>query len=414
MFESLKFTGRLFKKRPLRTLLTILQIAIGVWIVTIILTMNLQANDMLATTLDKFGGNIAQIRLQKETTERGYTVFESSSFTEEELELLTSTENHNIESVFIFNNTWQINLKANNLTYNLRGLTETVPGAITALDLNILEGNAFTNQDLEQKNTVALISQDIANQLFPNQSPVGQTIEIESRFSNEFINFEIIGVYEPISPLLATMFQETTMLIPLESRNLSANHDFHFAPLYHELYLKSYPGAIDDAVADAQILVGRDDFQISANYLRDIGSYYMSTINQMTIFYGALAFIAIIISSIGILSIMLVNVVERTREISLRKALGASRFSIVRQILAEGISLSILGALLGVGIAVITGNYMANALFGQFILQFAVLGDFHPLAALYACLMALIMGIIFGLYPAIQAARLPVVEGLRD
>lgn len=415
MLESLKFTGRLLRKRPLRSLLTIIQIAIGVWIVTTIMTMNFQANDTIEATLDKFGGNMVRLYLERELSTGDHMAFETGSFDEEDIQHL-ALESNNIESVFIYNNTWQTQLQANNLTYDLRGLAETVPEAINALDLNLLEGHPFTTQDVEQKNTVAMISQDISNQLFPNQSAIGQTIEVAAMFRDQFLPFEIIGVYEPIDPLLATMFQETTMLIPLESRDLSATQDFHYTPTYTELFIKSYPGAVDAAVEDAKVIFEKDDFQLSPYYLRDIGNSYLSMINEMSLFYGAMAFVAIIISSIGILSIMLVNVVERTREIGLRKALGATRFSIVRQILAEGVFLSALGALLGVGASIISSNYIINAFFNNqvFYQNIGGLGSFHPMAAFYACLMALIMGIIFGLYPAIQAARLPAVEGLRD
>lgn len=416
MFQSIVFTGRLIKKRPLRSLLTILQIGLGVWIVTTILTMNFQANHRIEAALDKFGENLASINLEKEIIMDEHNIMgENRPFAIEDI-IRLKQESPNIDSVFIYENAYSSQLRHNELTYRLRGMAEVSAEALSTLELELVEGYFFTPLDVEQKNPVAVISTDLSKQLFPNQTAVGQTIQIAAIYENEYLPFEIIGVYKPLDPLLQIFFQEATMLIPVGSRESTAERDYSYNRSYYQVYIKSKPGAAYAAVDDAQLILGDDEYQIRAYYLSEYGRAFSSMITGISLFLGALAFVAIIISSLGILSIMLVNVVERTREIGLRKALGASKLSIVHQVLNESFIFSLLGAAVGIVASVLSSGYIIDGLLNQAFAfyQGIDIGKFHPLAALYSCAMALVLGLIFGLYPAVQAARMPAVEALRD
>ncbi|HHX01374.1 MAG TPA: ABC transporter permease [Firmicutes bacterium] len=414
--NSFVFTIRLIKKRPLRSLLTILQIALGVWIVATILTMNLQAQDSINAVFNRFGENIMRISLQREIfVDDNVRSIEGTSLSKEELMRLEQESNH-VESIFTVEPAWNARVRAHGILYEVRGLTEVSANTISALELNILDGHAFTVQDHERKNQVALISTEVSKQLFPNDSAVGKTIELESLYRDEYLTFEIIGVFEPLDPLLQVFFQEMTMLIPQGSRARTAEMEaFPVSSYYGNVYLKSVPGAAHEAIADAQLILNRDDYTVSAEYLGDMGRMFSQAIMRMFMILGAFAFIAIIISSLGILSIMMVNVVERTREVGLRKALGASKLSIVVQVLYESLVFALFGAIVGVVGAVLSNRYIIDGLLKDFFYQsMPNLGQFHPLAAAYSGALALILGALFGLYPAISAAKLPVVDALRD
>lgn len=410
MFQSLLFTGRLIKKRPLRSLLTVLQIALGVWIVVTVLTMNFQATERVNNMLDKFGDNLARISLiESETVTNNRTTRAMGKFNENDPNLLKA-ESSNIESAFFFSNSFGAAIRVNNIDYRLNGWAETTTDAVNALGLELLEGSFFTEQDVTDKNRVALISQDIAKQLFPKETAIGRIIE--SKFQD--IPFEVIGVFKPIEPILHNFFNQLNMIIPLES-----NQQDNFFTNRHlsEIFIKSHPGAIYSAIDDARTILISDqsEAKLEPYYLSNYTRMYTDSINSMTVILGIFAFMAIIISSIGILSIMLVSVVERTREIGLRRALGATKPSIVRQVLNESIVFSLLGALVGMIVAHFSSGYVIGELLNQGF--FMSLGDFQGLdlkAALYATALAVFSGLLFGLYPAISAAKMPPVDALRD
>ncbi|HPT92814.1 MAG: ABC transporter permease [Limnochordia bacterium] len=413
--NSFVFTIRLIKKRPLRSLLTILQIALGVWIVATILTMNLQALDRIDAVFNRFGENLVQISLQPEIDPSGVVRSIGGLGLQPEDLLRLRQESTNIESVFRIQPAFNSRIKAHGLTYELWGLTEISHEAISALQLRIVEGHGFTAQDEEQKNPVALVSTDLAQQLFPGESAVGKAVEMQVMFTDQFVPFEIIGVYEPLDPLLQVFFQQMTMLIPLDSRSGTGLLGPTVRSLNSSFYIKARPGKAHDAVADAREILKRENTTVSAEYFSEIGRIFAQSVTRMFMILGAFAFVAIVISSLGILSIMLVNVVERTREIGLRKALGATRSSIVVQVLNESIIFSLFGSVIGIAAAAFSTPYIVDGLLKSFYLQnMTDLGKFHPLAAVYSVGLALILGAFFGLYPAVSAARLTAVEALRE
>lgn len=408
---TLVFTARLIKKRPLRSFLTVVQIALGVWLMVTILTMNFTANEQVNQVFGKLGDDIARISMQKETIHNGQHLYEVRSFTQQELSSLKEDSQY-IEVVFSYSETWESYLRYAGTIYSLRGLTQASAEFIPALNLQIVEGFAFTSEDEQQKNRVALISADLKKQLFPNESAIGQVIELQrySYSSEAYLPFEIIGVYEPYDPLLQLFFSEATVLIPNGSMDTAEYQYFG-----GDVFIKSRPGAITAAIAEAQSLIRNDDFEVHAEYFSELGSMYSRSIYQLTLLYSIFAFIALVISSIGILSIMLVNVVERTREIGLRKALGASKLSILIQVLNESLIFSLLGAFLGIVVSTFSSRYITSQLIMKLLVNSKVNSpSFHPLAALISCGVAVMVAVIFGLYPAIQAARMPAVDALRD
>jgi putative ABC transport system permease protein len=137
-------------------------------------------------------------------------------------------------------------------------------------------------------------------------------------------------------------------------------------------------------------------------------------VQDITLILGAFAFIAVLVSAIGILSIMLVSVVERTREIGLRQALGATKGVIIWQILNESLVFSCVGSALGLGAALLSANTMLTLIMAQATyVKFGSVGGLHPLAAALAVLVTILMGQLFGLYPAWQAAKMTPVEALK-
>lgn len=404
------------KKRPLRSLLTILQMGLGVWIVAIILSLNFQATGSLDAVNQTLGDSLAKISVSKEEQFPGGGVGISSTSNLRLSDLDRLRESEFIDSAFIYQEQWQLNIVVNGVAYSVSQSAETTADYAQGMNLELVEGYFFTEEDQNQQSRVVLISETIAKQLFPDQSPLGQVIELGARGGAEF---EIIGVYKPQSPLLEFFISPPAHLIfPLATTQPTWFLEDDYEQTYQRIVIRSKPGQVYEAVADAEVLLADrslNEMTIRGEYFQDSNRYFSEQIRTITLFLGAFAFIAILISSIGILSIMLVSVVERTREIGLRQALGASKGMIIRQVLNESFVFSILGATFGLIVASFTAERFMNLLLSEMVYpRLSNLGGLHPQAALISLALALLMGQIFGFYPALQAAKMPPVEALRD
>ena len=414
--ETLKFTARIMAKRPLRSLLTILQMGLGVWIVAIILSLNFQATGALGGIRQTLGDSLAKVSVsQYEEFDDGAMMINSVSNLRVS-DLAKLEESEEIESAFIFQGQWERNIVVDGVAYRVLNSAEATAGYAKGLELHLLEGQSFTVTDQEQQNRVVLISEVIAKQLFPNQSAVGRTIQL-GEMGESLVDYEVIGVYEPPSPLLGYFVPQANLIFPIGTTQPAWVSDEQ-EQLYMEVFIRSKPGRVYEAVADTQVLLperSMGGMEIRGEYFMDSTRYLSEQINMITLFLGAFAFISILISAIGILSIMLVSVVERTREIGLRKALGASKGLIVRQVLNESLVFSILGALLGLLAAVPTAENLITMLMQEITYpRLTDLGGLHPQAAMLSFLAALVLGQVFGFYPALQAAKLMPVDALRE
>ena len=408
--ETLKFTLRIVKKRPLRSLLTVLQMGLGVWVVAIILSLNFQGLGALKHQ-DALKDSLARISIASfgEFEDGSMAAGTTNNLREIDAERLMESEY--IEDAFIYEQSWGTNIIFDGMLYKLNSPAQASANYARAMGLEFVEGNFFTKQDQDQKNAVAVISETISKQLFPKESAIGKNITLQH--ADEY---EIIGVYKDLPVSLFGHSGFTHMLMPL--RSFYYGFDDSEERVYDNIIIKSKPGKIYDAVEDAKVILADrsvDDMEVHGEYLKDSDQWMEEGIRSITIFLGVFAFIAIVISAIGILSIMLVSVVERTREIGLRQALGASKIKIVAQILNEALVFSLLGGFFGLFMAYFSAEKLIAFLLQEIAdSQLGNLGGLHPKASVIAVGLSILIGQIFGLYPAIQGAKMPPVEALRD
>ncbi|HHU61000.1 MAG TPA: FtsX-like permease family protein [Natronincola sp.] len=408
--ETLKFTLRIVKKRPLRSLLTVLQMGLGVWVVAIILSLNFQGLGALKHQ-DALKDSLARISIASfgEFEDGSMAAGTTNNLREIDAERLMESEY--IEDAFIYEQSWGTNIIFDGMLYKLNSPAQASANYARAMGLEFVEGNFFTKQDQDQKNAVAVISETISKQLFPKESAIGKNITLQH--ADEY---EIIGVYKDLPVSLFGHSGFTHMIMPL--RTFYYGFDDSEEQVHDNIIIKSKPGKIYDAVEDAKVILADrsvDDMEVHGEYLKDSDQWMEEGIRSITIFLGVFAFIAIVISAIGILSIMLVSVVERTREIGLRQALGASKIKIVAQILNEALVFSLLGGLVGLIMAYFSAEKLIAFLLQEIAdSQLGNLGGLHPKASVIAVGLSILIGQIFGLYPAIQGAKMPPVEALRD
>jgi putative ABC transport system permease protein len=273
----------------------------------------------------------------------------------------------------------------------------------------LTEGVFISDQDLLGHASVALIGPDVGDKLFGRTDGlVGETIRIAGQ------PFRIIGVLESRGGGMGGS-QDNVVYIPLttaQSRLIHRNNNKYDIVFAQAVSPDQVTSASDEV---SQILrtrhrteIGVDDFTVMTQ--QDIVSTAQTITGVLTIFLGGIAAISLLVGGIGIMNIMLVSVTERTREIGLRKAIGARKRDILIQFLTESALLSLLGGIIGIAFGWLIGFAVGKV-------AAASGSPFTPAVSLDAILLATIfataVGLFFGIYPANRAANLEPVEALR-
>jgi putative ABC transport system permease protein len=293
------------------------------------------------------------------------------------------------------------------LAYQGRSLSSDVmgtsPGILHVRNLRLKQGNFFTQIDEKQNSQVAVLGSAIATKLLNNQNPLGKTLQING------LSFQVIGVMETKGSSLGINPDETVYIpITTMAEQLVGKRSPNGIPIdYVELSARNKESIRAAAFQVTNILTarhGKKDFSIYAN--KSFQDLMAKITGALSLVLTAIAGISLLVGGIGIMNIMLVSVKERTQEIGLRKAIGATQEAILTQFLIESIIVSVIGGAIGTGIGVssilligIFSPVPASVPLGAIILATGVSGT---------------IGLIFGVIPAKQAAQLEAIAALRN
>jgi putative ABC transport system permease protein len=272
-----------------------------------------------------------------------------------------------------------------------------------AAAVTIAEGRFISATDLELGRNVAVIGADVADLLFPGQSAVGEVVRLRSS------PFEIIGVFERMGTVLGLGSKDAIAVFPIPAYQRTLGMKAHVELTIQATTPDDVGKAEDEVTSQLRRLRGvkegdENDFEIFTN------DSLSETFNNLAAIVAAATLgvcaLSLLVGGIGIMNIMLVSVAERTREIGIRKALGARRRRTLSQFLVEAVTLSLLGGLLGV----LGGMTIAAAAHGIWEIPAKV----PSWAVALALTAASGTGLVFGIYPAARASKLDPVEAMRS
>jgi len=407
--ENFKVALRALRANKLRSFLTILGIVIGVATVVALLSIGQGATASLTNQIRSTGSNLLNIspgRRQGTFAAGGGESRQASHLYYADYKLLTRGLANNISAIVP---TYQ---SSYTIKYGDQSLTGSVSGTTAAQkdvrSLGVADGRFLTDGDKKSDSMVAVLGGQVATDLFGPVPPVGNTISING------VRFMVVGLLQSKGASFAS--PDDTVFIPIQTGYDKLFGDtavFDGKPALNNILISvKTTDAMDTVSAEASYMLRQahklkpaDDVDFNIMNQTDILNTLNSVTQTLTIFLGAIAGISLLVGGIGIMNIMLVSVTERTREIGLRKAVGATRNQILIQFLIETVTLSLLGGIIGISFGVLTATiFKATGLIASVITASSILMAFS---------FALAIGVFFGLYPAFRAANLHPMEALR-
>ena len=392
-FELLQLSWRALIANKLRSVLTTLGIIIGVFSIILLVSLGTGLQGYITGEVSGLGSNLMFVIPGAEGGARTAGGAVTNKLTLADANLLTTKLQGQAQVAPVVLKTATIKYgNQSDKGVSIAGTTANYTKIIN--NIHIDSGSGFTDAQVRSGSSVALIGHTVVTKLFPNSDPIGKNILVGT---NRFI---VIGTIAPRGSVFG-IDQDNLVGIPITI----AQRQFGVTNV-NAIYLSAKSADSVNFVkklAEKTLLtrLTTDDFNIQTQ------ESTLSTINNitnaLTIALGGIAAISLLVGGIGVANIMLVSVTERTREIGLRKALGARRADILKQFLFEAVILSVAGGIigiaLGIGVSIIVSKFFVSQV--------------TPWSIFLAFFFSVAVGVIFGMAPAIKASKLSPIEALR-
>jgi putative ABC transport system permease protein len=383
------------RANKLRAMLTSLGVIIGSASIVLVVTVALTSRKFVISQIESVGSNLVWVNLMQTPDKAQPLDYE---LTQEDMQAAKAT----IPAVVVVAGTRELPMSVvvggTVRPVNLIGVTN---GYQTIRRLLILRGRYFDVVDVESRAKVCLITKDLAERVYGRENPIGRELRMGE------LTFSVIGVFrERVSTFGLSEIQKESVIIPIPLMKYYTGVDV-LRTLFAQAARPEDVTSVQRQLA--QLLISRHPAgaEYDVQTLTAILSAAQSISLGLTIMLILVAFIALLISGIGIMNIMLVTVKERTREIGIRKAIGAARREIMYQFLVEAFLISGGGAVLGILIGI------AIPVTAQFLLPGNLRVPISPTSVVVAFVVSCSTGLLFGYLPANQAAALQPIESLR-
>ncbi len=404
------FDGLMANK--LRAALTMLGVIIGVGSVIALMSIGAGAQEQITSQINSIGTNLLIVMPQGTGRVDGSSASRAGRLTLDDLEALTRAGAVPDAQLIVpeYSVSGQIIYGDTNFSVSAVG---TTPDYQALNDLTLAQGEFLSAKDVDKRAKVAVLGWQVAQDLFGEFDPVGQKIKVATG-NGQKTSLTVIGV---LTEQGGSMFNnaDSNIFIPISTAQTKlANARNAYGDLsvsrinimaVSETQVDAAYDQVEAVLLSEHDLTPLDDADFSLINQADMLDMATSITDIMTLFLGAVAGISLVVGGIGIMNIMLVSVTERTREIGLRKSIGARRSDVLLQFLMEAVILSLIGG----GIGIVMGFGV-----GQLINLTGLISSVVTLqSVLLAVGFSLAIGLFFGIYPANQAAKLSPIEALR-
>ncbi|MDI3537659.1 MAG: putative transport system permease protein [Eubacteriaceae bacterium] len=412
IFENIRLALEGLRANKMRALLTMLGIIIGIASVMAISTLGSAMTGSVTDTMNKIGGNNVIVSLAQKDYDSDAVLKEDDTFSLDEIDSFKKLYQSQIKAISLSDSLGNGVMKKDFISSDVT-LTGVNPDYLTANNINLIQGRFVSDRDLESQRKVIVIEEQLKTRLVgSNGDPLGLAIQIDTKDTSE--TYTVIGVYQkqvidnplfymgdesrvecflPVTTV-KSLATSATALQGYTQFTIMANSDVDataFAKETTDYFIWYFPE--------------NSAFTIEATSLDSMAQEATDMLSTLSLGISVIAGISLLVGGIGVMNIMLVSVTERTREIGIRKALGARNSAIRSQFIIESVIICLIGGLIGMVLGALLGLAASN------MLNFPSAPPLAPM--LIALAFSMTIGVFFGYYPANKAAKLNPIDALR-
>lgn len=395
----------------LRSTLTMLGMIIGVGAVIVLMSVGAGLQNMITDTFQELGSNVLFVQPSSPDAPGMMGLMYGSttaSLTLDDAEAIEELES--VKAVVPANENFVKLVAGNEDTFGI--IHGSTPAYTDLYGFDMESGQFLTDVNVGRRDMVVVLGHDIAEDLFDSEDAVGKQVKIRDK------RFTVVGVMAPRGLSMFGFSWDELLVVPMTTyqTRLFSQKTASGEDAVQQISVQIVDGwSLDEAAEDIEAVVRKqhridddDDADFAVISPEQLAGTFETITLALTVFLGLIGSVSLLVGGIGIMNIMLVSVTERTREIGLRKAVGAKRGDILVQFLLEASVLSLAGGAIGLAGAWAIAWGISQVDLGGFVLS----AEVSPLIVLVAILVSVFIGLASGIYPAMRAARLNPIDAL--